>query len=253
MPQPPANPRRQRERYVQSGGMLQGYAPETVVRITTIAGGAALGCLLVMALVLLLLPAGWPTRAFAAGVWVVPIAFGATFLLPGYRLARQDRKLEPKVVQGQLLGASEVSTSIGLGMLMLKTRGGQEQYLVTPERLSRVPGNQVNVVLTVTPNLRHVRSVAIMGQRLVGRPEQPVPPIVRRLRLFPIASPVALSVAAIVGADVVAFVPVRPELAHAGATFFAALALAGIVFGASHLLQRRLYGEAQALMAGGLR
>jgi hypothetical protein len=253
VPPTPTSQRRQRERYVQSGGMLQGYAPETVVRIATIAGGAAVGCLLVMALILLLLPAGWPTRVVAAAVWLVPVVFAVTFILPGYRLARKDRKLEPKLVQGQLLGASEVSTSFGLGMLMLKTRGGQEQYLVTPERLSRVPGNQVNVMLTVTPNLRHVRSVAIMGQRMVGRPEQPVPPVLRRLRLLPIASPAALSAAAIVGADVVALIPIHPELAHAGSAFFAALVLAGIVYGASHLLQRRLYGEAQALMAGGLR
>jgi hypothetical protein len=253
VPAAPANQRRQRERYVQAGGMLQGYAPETVVRITYIAGAAALGCLLIMALILLLLPAGWPTRIVAAVAWVVPIGFAATFILPGYRLARRDRKAEPKLVQGQLLGASEVSTSIGLGMLMLKTRAGSEQYLVTPERMSKVPGNQVNVMLSVTPNLRHVRSVAIMGQRMVGRPEQPVPAVLRRLRLLPIASPVALSLAVIIGADVVALIPLQPELAHAGAAFFATVVLAGIVFGASTLLQRRLYGEAQALMAGGLR
>jgi hypothetical protein len=251
-PAAPANQRRQRERYVQSGGMLQGYAPETVLRIGYIAAGAAAGCLLVMALILLLLPYGWPVRVVAALPWVIPIAFGASFIVPGFRLARQDRKLEPQLAQGQLLGASEVSTSIGLGMLMLKTRGGTEQYLVSPERLSKVPGNQVNVVLSVTPKLRHVRSVAVMGQRLMGRPDQPVPPVLRRLRLLPIATPVALAAAAIIGADVVAFIPFYPELAHAGAAFFAGAALAGIVFGVSHLLQRRLYGEAQALMAGGL-
>ncbi len=252
-PAAPASQRKQRERYVQSGGMLQGYAPETVMRIGYIAAGAAVACLAIMALILLLLPYGWPVRIVAAVVWLVPIAFGASFILPGFRLALRDRKLEPRMVQGQLLGASEVSTSIGLGMLMLKTRGGSEQYLVTPERMSKVPGNQVNVMLSVTPNLRHVRSVAVMGQRVVGRPDQPVPPVLRRLRLLPIATPVALAAAAIIGADVVALIPFYPELAHAGAAFVAGAALAGIVFGVSHLLQRRLYGEAQTLMAGGLR
>lgn len=252
-PPAPADQRKQRERYVQSGGMLQGYAPETVVRIGYFAGGGALACLIVAAVLLLLLPYGWPVRVMAAVVWLVPIVFATTFIGRGFQLALKDRKLEPKLVQGQLMGASEVSTSIGLGMLMLKTRGGNEQYLVTPDKMNKVPGNQVNVMLSVTPNLRHVRSVGIVGQRMVGRPDQPVPPVLKRLRLLPIATPIALSAAAVVGVDVVALIPFYPDLAHAGAAFFVGAALAGAVFGVSHLLQRRLYGEAQALMAGGLR
>jgi len=256
IPAPPAgggDQRKQRERYVQTGGMLQGYAPETVVRIGYIAGAAALGCLLVMALLLLFLPYGWFVRGVAAAVWLVPIAFGLSFIVPGFRLALKDRKAEPKLVQGQLMGASEVSTSIGLGMLMIKTRGGVEQYLVTPERLSKVPGNQVNVMLTVTPNLRHVRGVGVMGQRMVGRPDQPIPPVLKRLRMMPIVTPVALAAAAIIGVDAIALVPIQPELAHVLAAILLGAALAGAVFGVSHLIQRRLYTEVQALMPGGLR
>ena len=81
------------------------------------------------------------------------------------------------MVQGQLQGASAISTSFGLGMLMLKTRGGQEQYLVPPDKLAKVPGNQVTVMVSVTPNLRHVRSVGIMGQRLMPRADAPVPEV----------------------------------------------------------------------------
>lgn len=252
-PQAGGDQRKQRERYVQSGGMLQGYAPETVVRIGYYAIGGAVACLLVAALLLLLLPYGWPVRIVAAFVWIVPIAFGLSFILPGFRLALKDRKAEPRVAQGQLLGASEVSTSIGLGMLMVKTRGGTEQYLVASERLAKVPGNQVNVILTVTPHLRHVRSVGVMGQRMVGRPDQPVPAVLKRLRLMPIVTPVALAAAAIIGVDVVALVPIRPDLAHAIVALLAGAALAGGVFGISHLFQRRLYDEVQALMPGGLR
>src|SRR6266545_3551785 len=122
-PAPGGDQRKQRERYVQTGGMLQGYAPETVVRVGYIAAAGMVGCLLVMAALLLFLPYGWLVRGVAAGVWLVPIAFGVSFLLPGFRLALKDRKAEPRLVQGQLVGASEASTSIGLGMLMLKTRG----------------------------------------------------------------------------------------------------------------------------------
>jgi hypothetical protein len=249
--------RKQRERYVQSGGMLQGYAPETVVRIGYIAGAAALACVLVGAalglLLVFVLHYAWFVGAAAGVVWIAPIVFGLSFLAPGFRLALKDRKAEPRMVQGQLMGASEASTSIGLGMLMVKTRGGVEQYLVTPERMSKVPGNQVNVILTVTPNLRHVRSVGVMGQRMVGRPEQPIPPVLERLRLMPIVTPAALAAALILGVDVVAAIPIRPEIAHVIVALLAGAALTGAVFGISHLIQRRLYDQVQALMPGGVR
>jgi len=246
--------RKQRQRYVQSGGMLQGYAPELVTRIGVYAIAGAVACLLVMALILLFLPYGWPVRIAAAVVWIVPIVLGGSFLLPGLRLARKDRKAEPKMVQGQLVGASEVSTSLGLGMLMIRTRGGNEQYLVPADRLTKVPGNQVTVMLTVTPNLKHVRSVGVMGQRVVGRPEQAVPGVLKRMRLLPIVTPVALSLAAIVGADVIALLPVfrSEDLAHALLAILVGALLAAAVYGISFLVQRRMYAEVQKLIPGGL-
>jgi hypothetical protein len=246
--------RKQRQRYVQSGGMLQGYAPEVVTRLGIYAIAGAVLCLLAMALILLFLPYGWPVRVAAAIVWIVPIALGGSFLVPGLRLAMKDRKAEPKMVQGQLVGASEVSTSLGLGMLMLRTRGGNEQYLVAADRLAKVPGNQVTVMLSVTPNLRHVRSVGVMGQRVVGRPEQPVPPVLKRMRLLPIATPVALSVAAIAGTDIIAVVPIfsNADLVHALLAILVGALLAAAVYGISFLVQRRMYAEVQKLMPGGL-
>jgi hypothetical protein len=251
-PQSAGEQKRQRERYVQSGGLLQGYAPEFVLRIGYYSVGVAVVCLAVAAALLLLLPYGWPVRIIAALAWIVPVAFLASFVAPGWNLARKDVRAEPKLVQGQLLGASSMSTSFGLGMLMVQTRGGMDQYLVAPEKLTKVPGNQVPVVLTVTPNLRYVRSVGVMGQRMVGRPEPPVPEVVRRLRLLPLATPIALSLAAIVGDDAVAFVPLRPDWAHAVAAFVVgALLAAGVYFG-SMFLQRRMYAQVQALMPGGI-
>src|SRR5207244_4609749 len=47
--------RKQRERYVQSGGMLQGYAPEYVVRIEYISVAVAVVCLLIVAALLIFL------------------------------------------------------------------------------------------------------------------------------------------------------------------------------------------------------
>src|SRR2546426_2699380 len=209
--------RKQRERFVQAGGMLQGYSPDFVIRLGYISIGIAVACLLIIAAILVFVPSiyGWPVAIAASIAWVLPIALLASFIAPGFRLALKDRKAEARLVQGQLMGAASVSTSVGLGMLMVQTRGGVEQYLVPPARLKQVPGNQVSVVLTVTPNLRHVRSVGIMGQRMVGRVEPPVPAVLKRVQLLPVLTPVALSLAAIVGDDAVALAPISPSLLHA--------------------------------------
>ena len=246
----PGQTRKQRERYVQAGGMLQGYAPDFVIRLGYIAVAVGIVCVLVIAALLAFLPGvyGWPVAVAAALAWLLPIALLASFVAPGFRLAMKDRKAEAKLVQGQLVGASSVSTSIGLGMMMVQTRGGVEQYLVPPARLKQVPGNQVNVVLTVTPNLRHVRSVGVMGQRMVGRVEPPVPPVMKRLQLLPLLTPLALTLGAVIGDDSVAFAPISPSLLHATLAVLAGTALAAAVYGASFLLQRQMMTQVQALV-----
>ncbi len=242
--------RKQRERFVQAGGMLQGYAPDLVMRIGYISVAVAVICVLVIAILIAFVPPvyGWPDAIAASIAWVMPIALLASFVAPGFRLAFKDRKAEARLVQGQLVGASSVSTSMGLGMMMVQTRGGVEQYLVPPARLKQVPGNQVNVVLTVTPNLRHVRSVGVMGQRMVGRVEPPVPPVMKRLQLLPLMTPLGLALAAVIGDDAVAFSPIEPSLLHATLAVLVGAALAGAVYGASFLLQRRMMTEVQALI-----
>ena len=242
--------RKQRERYIQAGGMLQGYAPDFVIRLGYVAVGVGVACLIIGIALLLLLhgPYGWPVAVVAALAWVLPIALLASFIAPGFRLALKDQKAEPRLVQGQLIGASAVSTAMGLGLLMVQTRGGTEQYLVQPARLKQIPGNQVNVVLTVTPNLRHVRSVGIMGQRMVGRVEPPVPDVMRQLQRLPVLTPIALAVAVIVGDDAVAASPIPNEVVHALLALVAGAVLGGAVYGISFLLQRRMMGEVQALV-----
>jgi hypothetical protein len=242
--------RKQRERFVQAGGMLQGYAPDFVMRLGYISVAVAVICVLVIAVLIAFVPPvyGWPVAIASAIAWVLPIALLASFVAPGFRLAFKDRKAEARLVQGQLVGASSVSTSMGLGMMMVQTRGGVEQYLVPPARLKQVPGNQVNVVLTVTPNLRHVRSVGVMGQRMVGRVEPPVPPVMKRLQLLPLMTPLGLALGAVIGDDAVALAPIEPPLLHATLAVLVGAALAGAVYGVSFLLQRRMMTEVQALI-----
>lgn len=242
--------RKQRERFVQAGGMLQGYAPDQVLRFGYISITVAVVCLLIMALLLYFLPPvyGWPDAVAAAVAWIFPIALLASFVAPGFRLALRDRKAEPRIVQGQLVGASSVSTSMGLGMLMVQTRGGVEQFLVPPARLKQVPGNQVNVVLTITPNLHHIKSIGIMGQRMVGRVEPPVPAVMQRLQLVPVLTPVALAAAAVIGADAVALSPIDPSPVHAVLAVAAGAILAAAVYGISYFFQKRWMAEVQALV-----
>jgi hypothetical protein len=192
---------------------------------------------------------GWPDAITAAIAWVMPIALLASFVAPGFRLALKDRHAEARLVQGQLVGASTVSTSMGLGMVMVQTRGGAEQYLVPPARLKQIPGNQVNVVLTVTPNLRHVRSVGVMGQRMVGRVEPPVPAVMKQLQRLPVLTPIALSLAVVLGDDGVALAPVASNSAlHALLAALAGGLLGAAIYGASYFLQRRMMAQAQALI-----
>jgi hypothetical protein len=91
-----------------------------------------------------------------------------------------------------------------------------------------------------------------MGQRLVPRPEPPVPAVVRRLRLLPILTPAALAAAVIIGDDAVAAVPLRPDLLHAILAIVVGAALGAAVYGASFFLQKRMYNEVQAIMPGGV-
>ncbi|HKT84088.1 MAG TPA: hypothetical protein VJQ84_09670 [Solirubrobacterales bacterium] len=246
----PQQQRRQQQRFLSSGGFLQGYAPDRVIRIGWYALAAAVLCLLVGVEIAIgpVGPGALPVRIVAAVTWIVPIVLLASFIGPGVRLAYQDRRAESKVVQGQLLGASSLSTSFGLGMVMVQTRAGVEQYLVPTERLNKVPGNQVQVVLTVTPKLRHVRGLQIMGQRLVPRAEPPLPPVVRQLRLLPLITPVALAAAAILGDDIVAFVPLKDVPVHATLALVAAIVLGGAAYGVFFFFQRRLAAQAQALV-----
>jgi hypothetical protein len=247
-----AQQKKQRERYVAAGGLLQGYAPDLVLRIAYASIAVVVVCILAILELLFgpIAPRGLPVRIAAAIAWVVPIAFLASFVGPGARLAWTDRKREARLIQGVLMGASSISTSLGLGMIMVQTRGGGvEQFLTPPDRLVKVPGNQVQVAITVTPGLHHVKSVAVMGQRLVPRAEPPAPMVLRRLRVLPVLTPAALAVAAILGDDIVAFLPIPNDYVHAAAAALTGAALGGAVYGVSFLFQRRMMTEVQALAA----
>src|SRR2546429_9586839 len=77
--------RRQRERYVQAGGMLQGYAPDFVVRIGYISLGIGVACVLAGAAsgVFLTSPYGLPVAIPTSVAWALPVALPANLIPPG--------------------------------------------------------------------------------------------------------------------------------------------------------------------------
>jgi hypothetical protein len=64
-------------------------------------------------------------------------------------------------------------------------------------------------------------------------------------------TPVGIALAAVVGDDAVALAPISPEPLHAVLAVVAGAALAGVVYGVSFLLQRRMMAEVQALVPKG--
>ena len=70
----------------------------------------------------------------------------------------------------------------------------------------------------------------------------------RRLQLLPVLTPLALALAAILGDDVVALLPIEPSALHAVLAVLAGTALGAAVYGVSFLLQRRMMEEVQALV-----
>jgi hypothetical protein len=74
------------------------------------------------------------------------------------------------------------------------------------------------------------------------------------MRLLPIVTPIALSVAAILGADLIAVVPIfsSEDPAHALLAVLVGALLAAAVYGISFLVQRRMYAEVQKLIPGGV-
>ena len=75
-----------------------------------------------------------------------------------------------------------------------------------------------------------------------------MPSIIRRVQLLPLLTPVALSLAAVIGDDAVALSPISPAPVHAALAVAAGAALAGIVYAVSYLLQRRMMEQVQALV-----
>ena len=91
-------------------------------------------------------------------------------------------------------------------------------------------------------------AIGVMGQRVVPRVDPPVPAVMKRLQQLPLITPIALAVAAVIGDDAVALLPIPNMLVHPALAILVGAALGAAVYGASFFLQRRYMTEVQGMV-----
>jgi hypothetical protein len=174
--------------------MLEGYSPDAVIRISLYLAIFQV-VLLVAGVGLFLVFRDLPLKLEAALVLLAAAILPGTLVWPALVLALRDRKAAPELVQGQMISAAPVSTVYGLGMLQIRTRQ-KDVYLNIERRLLKlIPQNQVQVAGRVTPNLRHVAGLQVMGPRMGGNIPADVPEQFRWAERFPLVALVGTYVA----------------------------------------------------------
>jgi hypothetical protein len=178
-PPPPKN------RGALQARMLEGHNPKTVIRLSVYLA-AYQAVLLVLAIGLGLLLRPWPLDVEDALLFLLAIIVPGTLVWPALVLALRDRKAQVEMIQGQMVGASPVSMTYGLGMLYIKTRQGQRQLNIERRLLKSIPQNQVQVIARVSPNLHHVAGVQVLGPRMGASVPPEVPEQFRTAERFPL-------------------------------------------------------------------
>lgn len=181
--------------------MLDGHAPSTVFRLASYLAVFQLALLLVGAGLFFILP-DLPLKIEDALVFLLAAIVPGTLVWPALVLAWRDRKAPVELIQGQMMGASPVSMTYGLGMLYVKTRQRELQLNIPRKLLRQVPQNQVQVAVRMTPNLRHVASLQVMGPRMAGGVPTEVPEQFRFAERFPILA-IALTYAGVFGMGII--------------------------------------------------
>ena len=180
--QPPAA---KKDRGALQARMLEGHNPSTVVRLSIyLAIYQVVMVLLGVGLGLLLNP--WPLKVEDGLIFLLLVIIPGTLVWPALVLALRDRKAQVEMIQGQMVGASPVSMTYGLGMLYLKTRQGERQLNIERRLLKQIPQNQVQVVARVSPNLHHVAGIQVIGPRIGGSVPTDVPDQFKIAERFPI-------------------------------------------------------------------
>ncbi len=232
----------QQER-LRRGGLFLGVSPRQVTRLAL---ATTLGAVVLVGLGVLALLIELGQNDLPLGVVLVVLAAlcggaGASVVAPAIPPARRDQKTSPETVQGQLVGASEVSGTPGLALVALNVNRGIQEFRVRPELYQKLQGGAVTVGLTVTPNLQHVLTLTVIRRDRLARLQSP--PISRAVRMsvwLPYLSFAALIGGLALGGLIGAFLPLGTSPLHALAAALLAAALAGGVAVGLRLYARRL-------------
>ncbi|MGH7610290.1 MAG: hypothetical protein ACREOD_10240 [Candidatus Dormibacteria bacterium] len=236
------SPPPRREEMMRRGGLLEGLAPSVVGRLTLVSTVVTL-LLIGAGVVGLLVEIG--QRDLLLGVVVVLVAvvmsgIGASVAAPAMRAARRDRKVPPRTIQGQLVGASLISPTPTLATLALNVGRNVEQFRVRAELFEKLKGGATVVGITVTPTLNYVQTLAVIRRDRLAT--MSTPPVTRQVRIavwLPLVSLAALIAGLAVGCLIGVFLPLGRGFGHALAALLLAVALAGgVALGARWLGQR---------------
>jgi len=232
----------QQER-LKRGGLFLGMSSAQVTRLSVAVTVAAVVLVALGALALVIevgqhdLPLGVVLLVLA----VVCGGAGASVIAPAVPPARRDRKAQVENVQGQLVGASEVSGTPTLALVALNVNRGIQEFRVRPELYAKLQGGAVTVGLTVTPNLQHVTTLTVIRRDRLAKLQSP--PISRAMRMsvwLPYLSFATLIGGLAIGGAIGALLPLGTSPLHAFAAALLAAALAGAVALGLRLYAKRL-------------
>src|SRR5207302_4461832 len=111
-----------------------------VIRITLYLAAFQVALLLIGAGLVFLL-SDLPLKLLDVLIFLLAAIVPGTLVWPALVLALRDRRSQPELIQGQMMGASPVSTTYGLGLLYVKTRQKELQLNVDRKLLRQVPQN----------------------------------------------------------------------------------------------------------------
>jgi len=235
----------QQER-LRRGGLFLGLSPGQVTRLAlaVTAGAVVLVALGALALVVEIGQRDLPLGVVLLVLAIVCGGAGASVMAPAVPPARRDGKLPVETVQGQLVGASEVSGTPGLALVALQVNRGIQEFRVRPELFEKLQAGAVTVGLTMTPNLQHVTTLTVIRRdRLAKLQSPPISRAVRMSVLLPYFSFAALIGGLALGGAIGALLPLGTSPVHAlAAALLAALLAGGVALGLRLYAKRLMRG-----------
>jgi hypothetical protein len=231
---------------MRRGGLVEGLAPGTVIRLTLL---SLLAGLVVIAAGVFGLLVELGQKDLLLGVVIVLVAVAMVVVTlsitsPALLAARRDRKAPSRNVQGQLVGASRISPTPTLATIAVSIGKNVEQFRVRAEFFERVRAGATVVGLTVTPGLNHVQVLNVIRRdRLATMTE---PPTTRAMRIsvwLPLISLAAIEVGLGLGCLIGVLVPIGSSALHPLLALLLAMVFAGGIALGTRWYTRRLMGQ----------